>query len=149
LTEEKDQEVDVPGKDAAGVGASEKAPWIPGDWVQLLLEMVKSPSLKQEVAAFVASTQEKNAAEASEDVEAFLSSGELGWANRCPDLDKIWDKFVPRLAATGLCEPSVLVKPSGPLLALLCVVWRYPTNTTKHPLFGVVFDRTNGCINMQ
>jgi hypothetical protein len=158
-----DPKADVPGEDAAGMGDFEQAPetdsgesvlrpqWNKDEWIQLLFKSTDKSPLGQEVRAFVAGVQQraKNAAEASENVEAFMDKDTAGFSSHCLQSDKLWDKYAPEFAKIIGCGVEELVKPSGPFLALLCIVWHYPTNTTANPLFGMFFDPSNPCLSLQ
>ncbi|KAI1399048.1 hypothetical protein F4819DRAFT_435020 [Hypoxylon fuscum] len=51
--------------------------------------------------------------------------------------------------SNGKIEERYLVKPSGPLNAILSFVWHYPTFRTQKGEYGHVMDRTNPCLKFQ
>ncbi|RYP93374.1 hypothetical protein DL770_000563 [Monosporascus sp. CRB-9-2] len=74
-----------------------------------------------------------------------------GWADHDPRLTQIWDSFVStveRLSDQDV-DRRLLVKPSGPLNAVLTMQWHYPTFRTDKVMYGHVIDNTNPCIRFQ
>ncbi|CAJ2503925.1 Uu.00g113190.m01.CDS01 [Anthostomella pinea] len=122
-------------------------------WGNVLLGLLEEGSDKDSLKDFVEShkADKWKRGESTEDVLAFLQSKAIGWADHDPELTLIWKRFIPRFQTLLGAEYStkLLCKPSGPLDAILTIVWHYPTFTTKKHNYGHVFDTSNPCLRFQ
>lgn len=87
-----------------------------------------------------------------EPTDAFLArEKKQEWASHDEDVDTMWNEFVGDIVKLGEGEikRENLVKPSGPLRAVLTFFWHYPTWNTQKKAFGHVFDRTNPSLRFQ
>lgn len=87
-----------------------------------------------------------------EPTDAFLTR-ENGqeWASHDRDVDALWDEFVVDIVRIGggVIKREDLVKPSGPLRAVLTFFWHYPTWNTQKKAFGHTLDKTNQSLGFQ
>ncbi|ROW08567.1 hypothetical protein VPNG_06223 [Cytospora leucostoma] len=90
--------------------------------------------------------------ESLEPTDAFLDRySAAGWGSHDRDIDDMWEELVEDVVklGSGTIKPEYLVKPSGPLRAVLTCFWHYPTFKTRHQKFGHVFDRSNPSLRFQ
>ena len=143
----------APGTDLSGETAYEnvRTPWEPEEWIKLLFKSTdRCLPLKDKIREFVGTVRKMKGAEASEDVLDFQNDDEpTEFRSHCEKVDEIWARYAPKLAKICGSEVASLAKPSGPLMATLSIMWHYPTFTTNHPQYGMVFDDSNGCLRMQ
>ncbi|KAG4415105.1 hypothetical protein IFR04_011742 [Cadophora malorum] len=128
---------------------SSSSPWNPQEWIGFFFNLGKGHVLASQIEAFVRETMALDGLIASEGVAEWLRGDGSGWASHCPSLDEIWERYSAEFAGTCNCDIGDLVKPSGPLHAILCIVWHYPTFNTSKAKFGMTFDPTNGCLSKQ
>ena len=129
--------------DEAGPGR-----WEPQVWISAFLECTDASPLGPAIREMLSECLMHD--EATEDVLEFLEDKEPStWRSHCKAVDKIWEEYVPEFARICECDPAMLVKPSGPLFATLCIQWHYPTFNTKFLGYGMVFDPTNLCLKIQ
>lgn len=87
-----------------------------------------------------------------EPTDEFLTrTKEQEWASHDEEIDALWDGFVVDVVrlGEGAIQRQDLVKPSGPLRAVLTFFWHYPTWNTQKKAFGHVFDKTNQSLRFQ
>lgn len=87
-----------------------------------------------------------------EPTDAFLTrEKEQEWASHDAGIDAMWDEFVADIVklGEGTINREDLVKPSGPLRAVLTFFWHYPTWRTQKKAFGHVFDKSNPSLRFQ
>ncbi|KIM99128.1 hypothetical protein OIDMADRAFT_56295 [Oidiodendron maius Zn] len=134
---------DLSGGDEAGPGR-----WEPQVWLSAFLECTDASPLGPAIREMLSECLMHD--EATEDVLEFLEDKEPStWRSHCKAVDKIWEEYAPEFARICECDQAMLVKPSGPLLATLCIQWHYPTFNTKFLGYGMVFDPTNPCLRIQ
>jgi hypothetical protein len=130
---------------------SSRLVWKPQHWLDLFFKICDKANVGESVRDFIADIQKslEDGPVASKAMEAFLEDKSSNWASHCSKLDGIWTEYAPKLAEAGQCPLADLVKPSGPLLAPLAIVWHYPSFSSTHNAYGLVFDTSNPCLNLQ
>jgi hypothetical protein len=71
------------------------------------------------------------------------------WARHCPKVDEIWDRYAGRFAEICGCDEAILAKLSGRFDAPVSILWHYPSFNTANERYGMVFDPSNKCVNLQ
>ncbi|KAF4448652.1 hypothetical protein F53441_7961 [Fusarium austroafricanum] len=73
------------------------------------------------------------------------------WANHDSEIDSKWIQLCNRIVelSGGKIDMKTLVKPFGPLNAVLTTQWHFPTWFTQHPLYGMTMDDTNPSLRAQ
>ncbi|RSL90517.1 hypothetical protein CEP51_000674 [Fusarium floridanum] len=79
---------------------------------------------------------------------SYLNSG---WASHDLDIDAKWEDLAQRIVELSGSKIDIrtLVKPSGPLKAVLTAQWHFPTWVTQHPLHGMTMDNSNPSMRAQ
>ncbi|RYP07020.1 hypothetical protein DL764_002779 [Monosporascus ibericus] len=120
-------------------------------WTEIFLDFIDDEDMKNSIKDFVSVQGRRSHPKAIEDVDAFLSSTKKDWADHDPKITAYWSEFKTQLSE--LLGPEFderfLVKPSGPLSAVLVVVWHYPTYMTKKQFWGHVMDKSNPSLQVQ
>ena len=146
-------ELDGDAECAEEPDSSSRVPFVPQDWLDQLFQMCDRSldvDLGKKVREYVSNVMAMTPATSSESVKAFLSNdAPQNWPSHCNEVDKLWDKYLPRMAKISGHDESSFVKPSGPLSAIVSILWHYPTWKTKMPSFGMTFDGTNPCLKLQ
>ncbi|KAJ4311783.1 hypothetical protein N0V84_010278 [Fusarium piperis] len=73
------------------------------------------------------------------------------WASHDLSIDEKWAAFTQKVKELSgdKIEISSLVKPSGPLNAVLTTQWHFPTWVTESPFYGSTMDHTNPSLRAQ
>ena len=87
---------------------------------------------------------------APEDAFGFLSrDSKQDWDTHCVHVDRLWAWYAPQFAKICGCDEALLVKPSGMYVAIVSILWHYPSFNTASERYGMVFDPSNKCLNLQ
>ncbi|RYP38033.1 hypothetical protein DL768_010825 [Monosporascus sp. mg162] len=121
------------------------------NWAEIFLGFIDDGDIKDSIKDFIRVQGRLSHPNAIEDVDAFLSSTKEDWADHDPKITTHWSEFKTQLSKFlgPEFDERFLVKPSGPLSAVLAVVWHYPTYMTKKPFWGHVMDRSNPSLQVQ
>ncbi|KAK8135779.1 hypothetical protein PG984_003719 [Apiospora sp. TS-2023a] len=122
------------------------------DYEGALLSAFKSQSLAAAIKSFAIKHAQDPLSRAQASGEMDVSQHDVNsYADHDPDITERWDELVADIkkASGGQLDEQYLVKPSGPLNAILTCHWHYPTFKTKRVGYGHVMDHTNASLQFQ
>ncbi|KAI1395269.1 hypothetical protein F4819DRAFT_478921 [Hypoxylon fuscum] len=115
-------------------------------WAEVLLNLIPEGPDKVSLEDFINSHSAGNwsRGESMEDVDLFHDSVVQDWANHDSDITELWNGFVGRIKnLQPRYDEKLLCKPSGPLSAILTIIWHYPTFLCSKTHWGSTYDQKN------